>query len=80
MINRTQVNKITITDNAVVVLFKDGSLGKEIFSEYPNLAKAKQNERENFTVSHFGIHWPSLDEDLSFEGIYKKTENIVEKI
>ena len=29
---------------------------------------------------YFGIHWPSLDEDLSFEGIYKKTENLVENI
>ena len=72
MINKTQVDKITITDNAVVVLFRDGTIGKENFSDYPCLAKAKQNEREDFTVSYFGIHWPSLDEDLSFEGIYKK--------
>ena len=72
MINRTQIENIKITDNAVVVLFKDGTVGKETFSDYPSLAKATQNERENFTVSYFGIHWPSLNEDLSFEGIYKK--------
>ena len=80
MINRTQIDNIKITDNAVVVLFKDGSVGKETFSDYPSLANASHAERENFTVSHFGIHWPSLDEDLSFEGIYKKTENLIENI
>ena len=80
MTNRTQVDKITITDNAVVVLFKDGTVGKETFSDYPSLANASYTEREDFTVSYFGIHWPSLDEDLSFDGIYKKTENLVENI
>ena len=74
MINRTQIENIKITDNDVLVLFKDGTVGKETFSDYPSLAKATQKEREDFTVSYFGIHWPSLDEDLSFEGIYKKAE------
>ncbi|MCH5239673.1 MAG: DUF2442 domain-containing protein [Muribaculaceae bacterium] len=80
MINRTQIENIKITDNAVVVLFKDSTVGKEWFSEYPPLANATLQERENFTVSYFGIHWPSLDEDLSFDGIYKKAENLVENI
>lgn len=80
MINRTQIENIKITDNAAVVLFKDGSIGKELFSEYPPLASATRQERESFTVSYFGIHWPSLDEDLSFEGFYNKVENLVENI
>ena len=80
MINRTQIENIKITDKAVVVLFKDGTVGKEGFSEYPSLANATPQERENFTVSYFGIHWPSLDEDLSFDGIYKKAEKLVENI
>ena len=80
MVNRTQVENIKITNNAVVVFFKDSTVGKELFSEYPSLANATPEERDDFTVSYFGIHWPSLDEDLSFEGIYKKTENLVENI
>ena len=80
MVNRTQIENIKITDNAVVVLFKDGTVGHESFSEYPSLANATPQAREDFTVSYFGIHWPSLDEDLSFDGIYKKTENLVENI
>ena len=69
MVNRTQIENIKITDNDVVVLFKYGSGGKELFSEYPSLAEATPQERKDFTVSYFGIHWPLLDEDLSFEGI-----------
>ena len=80
MINRTQIENIKITDTDIVVLFKDGTVGKETFSDYPSLANASHAEREDFTVSYFGIHWPSLDEDLSFEGIYKKTENLIENI
>ena len=71
MINKTDVDKVIITENAVVVEFKDGSVGKEPFSAYPRLANASQQEREDYTVSYFGLHWQDLDEDLSFEGFYK---------
>lgn len=37
---------------------------------FPRLQNASQAERERFELSAFGIHWPSLDEDLSFEGFY----------
>ena len=80
MINRTQIENIKINDNDILVLFKDGTVGKETFSDYSSLANTTPKEREDFTVSYFGIHWPSLDEDLSFEGIYKKTENLIENI
>ncbi|HWV29876.1 MAG TPA: DUF2442 domain-containing protein [Dyadobacter sp.] len=29
-----------------------------------------QVERERFELSPFGIHWPELDDDLSFEGFF----------
>lgn len=37
---------------------------------FPRLFKASQAERERFELSAFGIHWPELDEDLSFEGFF----------
>jgi len=36
----------------------------------PRLSNASPAEREQFELSAFGIHWPSLDEDLSFEGFF----------
>lgn len=35
---------------------------------FPSLLKASKKERLEFEVSPFGVHWPKLDEDLSFEG------------
>lgn len=27
-------------------------------------------QREDYYLSYFGIHWPQIDEDLSFEGMF----------
>lgn len=34
---------------------------------YRRLMQASAKERENFEMNSFGIHWPELDEDISFE-------------
>ncbi len=43
----------------------------DIAKESDRLAKATQEQRENFEVSPtgYGIHWPDLDEDLSIDGL-----------
>lgn len=37
---------------------------------FPKLEKATPKQRENYELSPFGIHWKTLDEDLSFEGFF----------
>ena len=37
----------------------------------PRLATASEEQLANMEISPFGIHWPDLDEDLSFAGIAK---------
>ena len=71
MINREQVEQIIIGEKSITVIFKDGKIGEDFFSSYPSLLNATLGERENYTESFYGLHWPSLDEDLSFEGFYK---------
>lgn len=39
-------------------------------SWFPKLLNATRDEREDFELSPMGIHWPHLDEDLSFEGFF----------
>ncbi len=34
---------------------------------YPQLHKASDEERSQYTISTVGIHWRKLDEDVSFE-------------
>lgn len=43
----------------------------DIAKESDRLAKATQEQRENFEVSPagYGIHWPDVDEDLSIDGL-----------
>ena len=74
------VEKIWLTDNAVWIKTTDGLEGCERFSDYPRLKYATQAQRENFEGDVFGIHWPEIDEDLSFEGFFrtKKTNELYE--
>ncbi|MCF6284391.1 MAG: DUF2442 domain-containing protein [Candidatus Hydrogenedentes bacterium] len=37
----------------------------------PRLAGASDTALDTIELSPFGIHWPALDEDLSFEGIMR---------
>ncbi|MDE5579034.1 MAG: DUF2442 domain-containing protein [Alistipes sp.] len=67
-----QIEKIWLTDTAVWVQTADGRKACENFEEYPRLKHATQQQRENYETDAFGIHWPELDEDLSFEGFFRK--------
>lgn len=69
--NRTDVSDIWLTDSAVWVQLKDGRKAAEKFSDYSRLASATAKQRNNYVLSYFGIHWPDLDEDLSFNGFFK---------
>ena len=40
------------------------------FSQWKRLAQATSQQRSNFVLSRYGIHWPEIDEDLSFEGLF----------
>lgn len=71
MKNQADISRILITDRAVVVEFKDGTVGEELFSSYPRLKNASEEERNNYISSYYGLHWTELDEDLSFDGFYK---------
>ncbi len=35
----------------------------------PRLARGTPRQLNNIEVSPFGLHWPDLDEDLSFRGL-----------
>jgi hypothetical protein len=37
----------------------------------PRLTKGTEAQLKNIEVSPFGLHWPELDEDLSFNGLLK---------
>lgn len=69
-----------LTDRARSAVFHDGQIivamesGAEIrfpVSENPRLARGTAEQLSRIEVSPYGIHWPDLDEDLSFRGLLK---------
>lgn len=69
-----ELDKIWLTDDAVYIRSKDGSIAKERFADYPRLSGASEEQLRNYTVDRFGVHWPDLDEDLEFESFFKSKD------
>lgn len=68
----------TLTDKARSAVFQNGQIivsmesGSEIrflVSQNPRLAHGTAEQLNKIEISPFGIHWPDLDEDLSFRGL-----------
>ena len=68
----------TLTDSAVSAVHENGEIivrmesGAEIrfpVAKNPRLARGTPPQLQHIEVSPFGLHWPELDEDLSFRGL-----------
>lgn len=68
----------TLIDSARSAVYEDGMIvvmmdsGGEIrfpVRANPRLARGTLAQLRNIEISPFGLHWPDLDEDLSFRGI-----------
>jgi len=68
----------TLTDKARSAKYLDGFIvvrmesGAEIrfpVAENPRLARGTAQQLNNIEISPFGLHWPDLNEDLSFRGL-----------
>lgn len=78
-----EVAKIWFDEDAVWIETSDGKTASELFEDYPRLRNATKEQRENIEHDCFGIHWPDLDEDLSFEGFFsdkKREQSFLYKI
>jgi hypothetical protein len=69
-----------LTDKASFAVFRDGQIiiamesGTEIrfpVAENPRLAHGTAEQLNRIEISPYGIHWPDLDEDLSFRGLLR---------
>jgi hypothetical protein len=67
-----------LTDSARSAVYRDGEIivfmqsGAEVrfpVANNPRLAHGTPGQLQNIEVSPFGLHWPDLDEDLSFRGL-----------
>jgi hypothetical protein len=66
----TTKNKIKVwfEDNQIFIKTESGEKKSHPLNWFPKLLNASEEQRNDFNISPFGIHWESIDEDLSFEG------------
>lgn len=65
-----RVNKVWVDDAHVWAETTNGWKANYPFNRWQRLAHATPEQRKNFFLSRYGIHWPELDEDLSFVGLF----------
>ncbi len=56
-------------DGEVVVTMESGAELRFPVAENPRLSRGTAEQLNNIEISPFGLHWPDLDEDLSFRGL-----------
>jgi len=58
-------------DGRIYVLFPSGVDCSFPVAGNKRLASGTDAQRANIRVSRSGLHWPDVDEDLSFEGLMR---------
>jgi hypothetical protein len=68
-----RVMTVSSTDIQLTVELEDGRCISVPLAWYPRLLLASQSDRDEWQVAGggFGIHWPTIDEDLSVEGLLR---------
>lgn len=57
------------------MLAVDGRERTEPVDRYMRLRNATTEQRQNFEYDNMGIHWPELDEDMSFDGFFDSSSD-----
>ena len=60
---------LSFDDNSMWLELSDGRTLGVPLAWFPRLINATKTELEQFELSPRGIHWDSLDEDISIEGL-----------
>lgn len=58
-----------VRDGEVIITMNSGAQIRFPIAENPRLAHGTAEQLNHIELSPFGIHWPELDEDLSFRGL-----------
>ena len=66
-----RILSLVVTDHHLTARLHDGRVVSNPLEWYPRLLKASPEDRRAFEISGdgYGVHWESLDEDLSAKGI-----------
>lgn len=68
-----RVADVNVDDDSLSVRLKDGRTITVPLAWYPRLFHATTEQRHEWQIAGgcYGIHWPSIDEDVSTEGLLR---------
>ena len=58
-------------DGEIIIAMESGSEIRFSVANNPRLANGTAEQLSNIEISPYGVHWPELDEDLSFQGLLR---------
>jgi len=64
-----QVKSAVYQDGHILVTMESAVEIRFPVADNPRLSNGTPQQLNNIEVSPFGLHWPDLDEDLSFRGL-----------
>jgi len=64
-----EARRVEVTADRLVVDLKDGRVISVPRRWFPRLVHGTTKELANHRISHGGIHWPDLDEDISVRSL-----------
>ena len=67
---RQRIQEVWVDDKCVYARTSNGLVANYPFSMWKRFEGSTSSQRQDFYLSYSGIHWPQLDEDLSFEGMF----------
>ena len=65
-----RISKVWVDDAHIWAETQNGWKANYPFSHWSKLANASPKQRKDLVLSRYGIHWPEIDEDLCFEGLF----------
>ena len=63
--------KVYYSSPLIIIEMESGVEVRFPAKENLRLAKGTPTQLNNVEISPFGLHWPDLDEDLSFDGLLR---------
>jgi hypothetical protein len=65
-----KAEKIWFDNEYIYLMTDDKKTGTLPLKDFPRLYRATTEQKQNYVLYPFGIHWEDLDEDLSYEGFF----------
>lgn len=73
--HKRDILNVKLLRDGLRITAKDGRVALARFDDFERLKKASAKQRAAFTLGFGGIRWESLDEDLSYDGIFDPVRN-----